>query len=115
MTERGMQRKSDTNKQNWEDASTPICCETCLGDNAYVRMTKEAFGVECKICEKPFTVFRWKAGSKGRFKSTVICQSCAKIKNVCQTCIFDLQYGLPVQLRDKVRLYIYVLYIYIYV
>ncbi|GMI24507.1 hypothetical protein TeGR_g14645, partial [Tetraparma gracilis] len=38
----------------------------------------------------------------GRFKSTVICQGCAKIKNVCQTCIFDLQYGLPVRLRDKV-------------
>jgi len=102
MTERGMQRKKDDAKQSWETSDAPIVCETCLGDNAYVRMTKEAHGVACKTCEKPFTVFRWKAGSKGRFKSTVICNSCAKMKNVCQTCIFDLQYGLPVRLRDKV-------------
>lgn len=26
---------------------------------------------------------------------------CAKVKNVCQTCLFDLQYNLPVQVRDK--------------
>lgn len=35
-----------------------------------------------------------------RFKKTEICTTCAKIKNVCQTCILDLQYGLPVQVRD---------------
>ena len=28
-----------------------------------------------------------------RFKRTEVCQTCAKLKNVCQTCIFDLQYG----------------------
>lgn len=37
-----------------------------------------------------------------RFKKTEICQTCAKLKNVCQTCILDLQYNLPVQVRDKV-------------
>lgn len=35
-----------------------------------------------------------------RFKKTEICTTCAKVKNVCQTCILDLQYGLPVQVRD---------------
>lgn len=35
-----------------------------------------------------------------RFKKTEICQTCAKIRNVCQTCLLDLQYGLPTQVRD---------------
>lgn len=35
-----------------------------------------------------------------RYKMTVICQTCCKLKNVCQTCLFDLEFGLPVQVRD---------------
>lgn len=36
-----------------------------------------------------------------RFKKTEVCQSCSKIKNVCQTCLLDLHYHLPVQVRDS--------------
>lgn len=88
------------NRQNWETSDFPILCETCLGENPYVRMTKEKYGKECKICERPFTVFRWKPGAKMRFKKTEVCQTCAKLKNVCQTCLLDLEYGLPTQVRD---------------
>lgn len=35
-----------------------------------------------------------------RFKKTEICQTCAKSKNCCQTCLLDLQFGLPTQVRD---------------
>jgi pre-mRNA-splicing factor RBM22/SLT11 len=35
-----------------------------------------------------------------RFKTTVICQTCAKTRNVCQTCLLDLEYHLPTQVRD---------------
>jgi len=88
------------NRQNWEDSEFPILCQTCLGDNPYLRMMKEKYGKECKICTRPFTVFRWCPGAKMRFKKTEVCQTCAKLKNVCQTCLLDLQYGLPVQVRD---------------
>ena len=98
--------RSGVNKQGWEKSDFPILCETCLGDNPYVRMARSEFGRECKVCQRPFTVFRWKPGSKNqnestRYKKTEICQTCAKLKNVCQTCLFDLDFGLPVELRDK--------------
>ncbi|KNC81069.1 hypothetical protein SARC_06592 [Sphaeroforma arctica JP610] len=96
-----LQTKGDPTKQHWEDSDFPILCQTCLGDNPYMRMTKEKHGKECKICTRPFTVFRWCPGRGMRFKKTEVCQTCAKVKNVCQTCIFDLQYGLPVQVRDQ--------------
>ncbi|XP_045775811.1 pre-mRNA-splicing factor RBM22 [Maniola jurtina] len=88
------------NRQNWEDSDFPILCQTCLGDNPYIRMTKEKYGKECKICIRPFTVFRWCPGARMRFKKTEICQTCSKLKNVCQTCLLDLEYGLPIQVRD---------------
>ncbi|KAJ9589716.1 hypothetical protein L9F63_017088, partial [Diploptera punctata] len=64
------------NRQNWEDAEFPILCQTCLGDNPYIRMTKERYGKECKICSRPFTVFRWCPGARMRFKKTEVCQTC---------------------------------------
>lgn len=101
MGERGFGIRTNANKQGWEKSDFPILCETCLGENPYVRMTKSEFARECKVCKRPFTVFRWKPGSACRYKKTEVCQTCAKVKNVCQTCLFDLDFGLPVELRDK--------------
>lgn len=64
-------------------------------------MTKEKYGKECKTCARPFTVFRWCPGARMRFKKTEVCQTCSKLRNVCQTCLLDLEYGLPVQVRDQ--------------
>jgi pre-mRNA-splicing factor RBM22/SLT11 len=95
--------KRDAVKQSWETGTEfPLVCETCLGDNPYVRMTVEQHGKKCQVCENPFTVFAWQAGTKGRLKRVEICKTCAQAKNVCQVCIYDLQYGLPVKVRDKV-------------
>jgi len=101
MGERGLGVVSDVKKAQWEDGAFPILCETCLGDNPYVRMIRAKADKECKICQRPCTGFRWQPGRKARFKQTIICQTCSKLKNVCQTCLFDLEFGLPVQVRDK--------------
>ncbi|CAI9101567.1 OLC1v1038928C1 [Oldenlandia corymbosa var. corymbosa] len=90
----------DVEADGWERSDFPIICESCLGDNPYVRMSKEEYGKECKICTRPFTVFRWRPGRDARYKKTEICQTCSKLKNVCQVCLLDLEYGLPVQVRD---------------
>ncbi|CAG8527121.1 3794_t:CDS:10 [Paraglomus occultum] len=43
-----MAAKADPTKQGWEESEFPILCETCLGNNPYVRMTKQVYGKECK-------------------------------------------------------------------
>lgn len=90
----------DVQANGWERLNFPIICESCLGDNPYVRMLRAEYDKECKICARPFTVFRWRPGRDARYKKTEICQTCCKLKNVCQVCLLDLEYGLPVQVRD---------------
>lgn len=65
-------------------------------------MIKTLFGNKlCKISNAPFQGFRWKAGPQGRYKETIICFAVAQQKNVCQCCLNDMKYGLPVGVRDS--------------
>ena len=52
MGERGLAIRSGQNKQGWEQTDFPILCESCLGDNPYIRMLKEPHGKECKVFYK---------------------------------------------------------------
>lgn len=98
----------------------PMICETCLGPNPYVRMTKLPYGHKlCKISNLPYQAFRWKAGPGGRQKETIIRYyihfssllftvnviyisiAVATERNICQTCLNDMKYGLPVGVRDS--------------
>ena len=44
------------------------------------------------MCTRPFTVFKWRPKGEA-YKKTEVCQTCSKLKNICQTCILDLEYG----------------------
>jgi pre-mRNA-splicing factor RBM22/SLT11 len=65
-------------------------------------MIKLPYGQKlCKIGKVPFQGFRWKAGPGGRYKETIISAVIAKERNICQACLNDLQFGLPVGVRDS--------------
>ena len=74
-----------------------MICETCLGPNPYVRMSKLPYGYKlCKISNLPYQAFKWKAGPGGRYKETMVSYVVAAERNICQTCLLDMKYGLPV-------------------
>lgn len=76
----------------------PLVCEKCLGSEGYVRMTKVTHGVECKISKRPATLFEWRAS--GVKRATCVSYEVAAQKNICQVCMTDLTFGLPVGVRD---------------
>ena len=64
-------------------------------------MVKLEYGSKlCKISSLPYQAFRWKAGPQGRYKETIISFAVAKERNICQTCLNDMEFGLPVGVRD---------------
>lgn len=79
----------------------PYVCETCLGPNPYLRMMKMPMSRECKISARPYTAFRWKPGAEARYKETIIAPEVAISKGVCQVCLMDMRFNVPVAVRDK--------------
>lgn len=89
----------DSNFESLDDF--PQICETCLGPNPFVRMMKMPMSRECKVSSRPYTAYRFKPGANTRYKETVISKEVALAKNICQVCLFDMEYQLPVQVRDE--------------
>lgn len=92
--------KKVNNSIKFDCSDFPNLCDSCLGSNNLIKMTKAEFDLECKICVRPFVVFRWKSDYKN-FKRTEICRVCSKVKHLCQSCLLDLRFGLPMDERDS--------------
>lgn len=78
----------------------PTLCETCLTRNPFVKMLRVQFGADCKVCLKPYTVFRWQ-NDGSQFNATKICTQCSKLKHLCQSCLLDLDLEISPKTRDS--------------
>ncbi|ELP89606.1 pre-mRNA-splicing factor SLT11, putative [Entamoeba invadens IP1] len=78
----------------------PMICNDCLPKEKYIKMVRCRKGAACKLCERPFDVYRWHMADSNRQKKTEICLDCAKTKNLCQCCVMDLEFNIPYYVRD---------------
>lgn len=64
-------------------------------------MIRQPGGEECKLCTRPFTVYRWNILRELRqLKKTILCKTCSTARNCCQSCMADVTYGIPLDIRD---------------
>ncbi|KAJ4874448.1 Uncharacterized protein Rs2_39466 [Raphanus sativus] len=84
----------------YERSIFPIFYQYFFHDNSSLRMALANYDKECKVCTRPFKMFTWQSGRTVRYKKTEMFQSLAKLKNICQVCQLNLEYGLSVQDRD---------------
>lgn len=81
----------------------PTICENCLGTHNDIRMTKVLNGAQCKICILSFTLFHFKQSERaGTIIKTIICNNCATQRHVCQCCMLDLTWHIPIKQRDQI-------------
>ena len=93
------------------DTEPPLICEHCLGSKSEnddephnqdeIHITKVPDGAQCKICSLVFPLYYFKQNPRSRDSiRTVICQRCAKQRHVCQCCMLDLTWHIPIEERD---------------
>lgn len=79
-----------------------MICDLCLGDSDNVRLTKITNGAHCKICTLPYTLYHFKPHRRdSNLTKTLICTRCSKQRNICQCCMLDMVWHIPLQLRDR--------------
>ncbi|KAL3230007.1 hypothetical protein RNJ44_01370 [Nakaseomyces bracarensis] len=87
-----------------ESQQNPQICDRCLGSgDDEVRMNQVPNGATCKICTLPYTLYHFKQKHRSAdIIKTLICTNCAKQRNVCQCCMLDMTWHIPIQLRDQI-------------
>lgn len=99
MAERaGYTVKRDPKMLLGEVSSFPFCCKACIGPDRYIKVLRCSAGAQCKICGRVFSVFTWRKRSERQLSRTIVCATCARLRNSCQSCVLDIDSGLPLAL-----------------
>jgi len=85
------------------DPPFPLLYNGILNGEKHFQMSKSRLSKECCICERPFTVFTWRLN--GVPYKTYICQICARVANICQVSLLDLDIGIPVAVRNRLLMH----------
>ena len=93
---------ASANSEIGDRADFPIICARCMGGGEHIKMMREVAGAACKRCDRPFSVYKWRAITPTGtvVRRTLVCQTCAKLAHVCQVCMLDLDFGLRAEDRD---------------
>lgn len=87
----------------------PTICSKCIGSNdenasQYLNFIRSTMGSECKLCNRVYTSYKFKQSSNSsRYIHTEICKTCSTMKNICQCCLLDLEYGVAYWIRESVE------------
>lgn len=76
-------------------------CERCIPQGISPTLIKYPNGRECKFCTFPFDSYRFSI--QGHSYQTISCPRCAKKNLICQVCLNDLEYGIPIHLRNAMK------------
>lgn len=80
----------------------PTICEGCLGKENDIRMICVPQGAECKLCTLTFDLYHFKKDKRSNtIVKTIICPACANQRNVCQCCMLDMIWHIPIDERDQ--------------
>lgn len=83
-------------------STSPIICEECLGKEDDIRMIRVPEGAECKLCTLTFDLFHFKKDKRSdTIIKTILCPACANQRNICQCCMLDMIWHIPIEERDQ--------------
>ncbi|GIQ91108.1 hypothetical protein KIPB_014199, partial [Kipferlia bialata] len=56
----------------------------------------------CKLCSRPYDCLSWRSKGGRKFQ-TYVCRKCAEQRYMCQSCLNDMQYMMPVLVRQDMQ------------
>lgn len=67
------------------DIEFPLLCEGCLGSNPFVKMQHTPLGGTCKMCVKPYKLFKWRPGRGESYRKTEVIETFAMVQTELDT------------------------------